>query len=231
MSTTHGDTEHDAALLAHTMAGSRLGRFTHYPVTGIWQWNDEVFRMHGLEPWSVTPTTDYILTCTHLEDRSRVSRALVFAQEVGDGFSIVYRLVAADGVDRMVVLLCDTATRDDGDGPKTLRGYYIDLTHDFRLASDEVARVAVARSAQHRGTIEQAVGGLMVGYGLDATQAFGMLSWWSQTRNVKVRELARRVLQAAGSGAVSGPHVRTAFDTLLHDVSANGPSPSSSRPT
>lgn len=227
MSTTHDRTEHDASLLAHATAGSRVGRFTHYPVTGIWQWNDEVFQIHGLEPWSVTPTTDYILARTHLEDRSRVSRALVCAQDGGDGFSIVYRLVAADDVERMVVLLCEPTTRDDGGDPTAVRGYYIDLTHDFRLASDEVARVAVARSAQHRGTIEQAVGGLMVGYGLDATQAFGLLSWWSQNRNVKVRELARRVLQAASRGAVSGPDVRARFDALLHDVSANRASPTS----
>ena len=63
----------------------------------------------------------------------------------------------------------------------------------------------------------------MVAYGLNSEQAFGMLLWWSQNKNVKVRDLASRLVEAASSGAASGLEIRKTFDALLHDLSAQGP--------
>ena len=60
----------------------------------------------------------------------------------------------------------------------------------------------------------------MVAYGLTAHQAFEMLRWWSQDSNVKVRDLAERLTEAASRGTATEPAIRTTFDALLREVSS-----------
>jgi len=208
---------------------NRVGRFTCSIVAGTWEWDDEVFRIHGLEPGSITPTTEYLLNGKHPEDRERVAEVLLRASATGEPFSISYRLIGADGVERRVVLVCKGGVRE-GDVVNSIDGYYIDLTADFRAASEEFASEAVAASAEHRATIEQAKGSLMLAYGLDADQAFAMLNWWSSHRNLKVRELAARLVETWGSGSASSSELRQRFDTLLHDIATSDPALQAARP-
>jgi hypothetical protein len=202
---------------------NQVGRFTCNIVAGTWEWDDEVFRIHGLEPGSITPTTDYLLNCKHPEDRERVAAVLHQASATGEPFSISYRLIGADDVERRVVLVCEGGVCED-DVVTSIDGYYIDLTADFRAESEEFASEAVAASAEHRATIEQAKGSLMLAYGLDADQAFAMLNWWSSHRNLKVRELAARLVGTWESGSASNSELRQRFDALLHDIATTGPS-------
>jgi hypothetical protein len=201
---------------------ARVGRFTCNIVARTWEWDDEVFRIHGLEPGSITPTTEYLLNCKHPEDRERVAAVLLQASATGEPFSISYRLIGADGVERRVVLVCEGGVCE-GDVVTSIDGYYIDLTADFRAESEKFASEAVAASAEHRATIEQAKGSLMLAYGLNADQAFAMLNWWSSHRNLKVRELAARLVETWGSGSASSSELRQRFDTLLHDISTSDP--------
>jgi hypothetical protein len=50
-----------------------------------------------------------------------------------------------------------------------------------------------------------------------------MLRWWSRNRNVKVRDLAARLVEIARAGAISDAELRNNFDTQLHDIT-NGDS-------
>lgn len=204
------------------MPYSRIGRFSFHTVEGTWDWDDEVFRIHGLKPGSVAPTTDYMLSCKHPDDRASVAEVLFRAQRDGKPFSVSHRLVAADGVERRVIMVADSGVRA-GEVVTSIDGYYIDLTDNFREETDKAAHQAVVESAESRATIERAVGGLMVAYGLTSDQAFAMLRWWSQNKNVKVRDLAARLVEAASTGAASGLEVRGTFDALLHDLSEQKP--------
>lgn len=208
---------------AQTSSQSRVGRFSHNPVEGAWSWNDDVFRILGLLPWSVTPSTEHLVSSTHPEDRQLVSETLDRAATDGQPFSLSYRLTAADDAERKV-LMVGVARRDRVSTP-VIDGYLVDLTEDFRQDAEQVARRAVHESAQHRATIERALGGLMVAYGLDGDGAFDMLRWWSQNRNMKVRDLAGRLVEAASRGATSATEIRETFDELLHDVTAHRTSP------
>lgn len=200
-------------------AETRVGQFTYHTQEGIWEWDEEVFRIHGLEPGSITPTTEYMLQCKHPEDRDRVHAALSRAGRAGEPVSVSYRLIGADGVERKVVLVCEAGVRE-GDVIASVDGYYIDLTADFRQDSAALTREAVAASAESRATIEQAKGSLMLAYGLDADQAFAMLSWWSRNRNVKVRDLAQRLVEIARDGESTHGDLRRSFDVMLHDITA-----------
>jgi hypothetical protein len=62
---------------------AQVGRFTCDLVSGTWQWDDEVFRIHGLEPGSVSPTTEFILKGKHPEDRDRVAAVLLETAKTG----------------------------------------------------------------------------------------------------------------------------------------------------
>ncbi|GAA3649924.1 hypothetical protein GCM10022237_07080 [Nocardioides ginsengisoli] len=208
--------------MAEHLDTPRVGRFTYQVPTRTWEWDDEVFRIHGMPPGGIEPTTDDVVKRQHPDDQERLADVLEAATRTGDPFSLVYRLVAEDGVERRVLLVCDGGVCEaEVDPPVSeLDGYYIDLTEDFARASEEEARDAVAASALHRATIEQAKGSLMMAYGLDADQAFAMLTWWSRNKNMKVREIAERITDLSTAGALSDSALRQSVDNLLYDVSA-----------
>ncbi len=194
-----------------------VGRFTYDLVGKTWEWDDEVYRIHGLEPGSITPTTDYVLNCKHPADRERVAAVLAQASRTGEPFSISYRLTGADGVERRVVLVCEGGICEENKWT-SLDGYYVDLTEDFHAEGMEMANEAVAASSASRAVIEQAKGSLMLAYGLDAEQAFAMLNWWSSHRNLKVRDLAARLVETWESGSATTDEMRRRFDALMHDI-------------
>ena len=198
--------------------GRQTGRFSLDVVTGKWNWDDQVYRIHGYEPDSVEPTTELVLASKHPDDRSRVKALLDQVSKHGGPFSISDRLLRPDGGERRVVLVGEGAVCDP-DEVTTVDGYYIDLTEDFAEESEEYAAAAVEASAENRAVIEQAKGALMLAYGLDADQAFSMLRWWSRNRNVKVRELAARLVEVAGTGESSDADLRASIDSQLHDLS------------
>ena len=199
----------------------RTGRFNLDVASGRWDWDEEVYRIHGVASGTVDPTTDYLLQTTHPEDTELLAAALARAGETGEPFSVSYRLLAADEVQRRVVLVCEAGMCDD-DAVTQIGGYFIDLTAEFDTEAETLAREAVAASAAHRATIEQAKGSLMAAYGLDPDQAFAMLSWWSRNTNVKVRDLADRIVRMSAEGKITDGDLRQAFDHLLHDASAEG---------
>jgi PAS domain-containing protein len=203
--------------------GRQTGRFSFDVLTGKWDWDDDVFRIHGYEPGSVEPTTELVLESKHPDDRARVEALLNRISAVGGPFSISYRIIRADGVERRVVLVGDGEMCEPDSDVTTIDGYYIDLTEDFEEESEEYAAAAVEASAESRAVIEQAKGALMLAYGLDPDQAFAMLRWWSRNRNVKVRDLAAKLVEIARAGSVSDHELRASIDAQLHDVT-NGDS-------
>ncbi|WP_280446961.1 ANTAR domain-containing protein [Nocardia brasiliensis] len=70
-----------------------------------------------------------------------------------------------------------------------------------------------------RAVIEQAKGALMLAYGIDAEQAFGMLRKRSQATNVKLRELAAQLIAELPSLDLAPSELRRKVDHLLHGPS------------
>lgn len=200
----------------HESSGRPTGRFAYDVSADAWQWDEEVFLIHGYAPGSVEPTTQLFVDSKHPEDRDRVEALLKQVRETGEAFSVSYRLISADGTERRVVLVGEGVV--DGSRVRAIEGYYIDLTPDFEAEGEETAQAAVEASAEYRAVIEQAKGMLMLAYGLDADASFAMLRWWSRNRNIKVREIAERLVEVAAETEVAGTDVRVAFDALMHDI-------------
>lgn len=196
-----------------------MGRFALNVATDTWEWDDEVYRIHGLDPATTTPTLSLVLASKHPDDRDRVRQLLERVSREGGPFSISYRLLGADGTQRRIVLVGNGQAADEASA--TIQGYYIDLTHDFVEDAEELARVAVRASAESTALIEQAKGILMFVYGIDGASAFAMLRWWANSNEQTVRDVAERLADLASRGVVTGVGVRNSLDALLHDISAS----------
>ena len=210
------------SLLSADFQSRPTGRFVYHVLDDTWDWDDDVYRIHGFEPRSIRPTTDLIHASKHPDDLERVREVLAHASRHGGSFAVAYRLLRADGTERQVVL---TGYGDSSSGGVQLvEGYYIDLTMDFDEQIRSEAQRAVLASSETRAKIEQAKGVLMLAYGLDADAAFAMLQWWSKNHNVKVRHLAARLMDTARTRpAISGLHL--SLDRLLYDLTSNWPEP------
>jgi len=192
-------------------------RFGYDVRTDTWEWDDNCYSLHGYQPGEVEPTTELFFRHKHQDDRDRVEQAFATAIKTGEPFNIYYRLRAGD-IERRVVVVGEGLIGEDGSVTHLL-GYYLDLTSEFAAETSEAADAAVAAAAESRALIEQAKGVLMLGYGLDADAAFAMLKWWSRNRNVKVRDLAQRLLEVARLGHASHAGLRHLLDALIDDLS------------
>jgi diguanylate cyclase (GGDEF)-like protein len=102
----------------------------------------EVFRIHGLDPASHTPTLENALNLYHAEDRERVADIVEKAVRTGQTFEFDARIVRADGEVRHVRSR-GMATADDAGNTLSLFGVFIDIT-------DQVEAERALRAANER---------------------------------------------------------------------------------
>lgn len=196
--------------------GAVTGRFSYDVATGTWEWDHEVYRIHGLVPESRQPSLQLMLDAA-ADDGTRLAESFESMIATTAPFSIAYQLTGADDIQRTVVLVGERAVCDP-EKVSLIEGYFIDLTADIDAVTRDVVHDAVEASAEHRALIEQAKGALMLVYGFGPDAAFSMLRWWSRNRNVKVRDLAEALMQACQDGEVTAPAFRGRVDSLLYDL-------------
>jgi anti-anti-sigma factor len=194
-------------------------------VTGAWEWSGAVYQIHGFTPGEVVPGAEPLLAHAHAADRHNIEWTLQACLRDGKLFSSLYRLIDASGRQHWVLITGEGSCGADGT-VTGIRGYLIDLTLPLtRARTTEVARV-LGKTTDSRATIEQAKGALMLLHGLDARTAFALLSWHSQRTNIKLRDLARRLVSglAGEPDAIAG--VRARLDENVYGpgrTSALGP--------
>jgi len=171
------------------------GAFRFDPTSGTWTWADEVFAIYGFLPGEVLPTTELILSHQHPEDREAVDGFLARALRTGGTGSLWHRVLDAHAKVRQVVTTASGQL--DGEGaPIGLSGQVVEVTEVVRRAVAHEVDAALDLIGQSRPLIEQAKGALMSAYAVDADEAFALLRRYSQQRNVKVREVARVLVEA-----------------------------------
>jgi ANTAR domain-containing protein/PAS domain-containing protein len=171
------------------------GTFHFSRGTGTWTWSEQVYAIYGFAPGAVLPTTQLILAHQHPEDRAEVEQVLEDAFETGTPHTLWHRIRDAHGNTRQVVML--GAGEFAGDGALVgFSGILVDLTEAVRRTTAREVEEAMELMSQSRPAIEQAKGALMISYGLDPDRAFQLLRSYSQRTNVKLREVARNVVDA-----------------------------------
>ncbi|MDT5137353.1 MAG: hypothetical protein QOG19_2486 [Mycobacterium sp.] len=194
-----------------------VGSFRFWFVGQRWEWSDEVARMHGYEPGSVEPTTKLLLSHKHPEDRAHVQDLLDFALRSGEPFSSRHRFIDTAGAVHDAIVVADRMLDKTGAVLGTA-GHYIDLTNTFDETRQEVLDEALPDLFENRAAIEQAKGVLMYVYRVTADQAFRVLQWRSQETNIKLRALARQLLDEVPSLANASTAAQSQFDHLLLTV-------------
>jgi len=194
-----------------------VGAFRFWFVGQRWEWSDEVARMHGYEPGAVVPTTKLLLSHKHPDDRAHVQELLDYALQSAESFSSRHRFIDTAGSVHDAIVVADRMLDESGAVVGTA-GYYIDLTNTFDEARQEVLDAALPDLFENRAAIEQAKGVLMYVYRVSAEQAFRVLQWRSQETNVKLRSLAKQLLEEVRTLITPAPAVQNQFDHLLLTV-------------
>jgi hypothetical protein len=213
------DREHSISPVLPAGASEYLnvGSFRFWFVGQRWEWSDEVARMHGYEPGSVEPTTKLLLSHKHPEDRAHVQDLLDFALRSGEPFSSRHRFIDTAGTVHDAIVVADRMLDKTGAVLGTA-GHYIDLTNTFDETRQEVLDEALPDLFDNRAAIEQAKGVLMYVYRVTADQAFRVLQWRSQETNIKLRALARQLLQEVAALTNASAAAQSQFDHLLLTV-------------
>jgi hypothetical protein len=198
-------------------APQRVGWFRFFFEDQRWEWSEQVQRMHGYEPGTVTPTTELVLAHKHPEDRHEVAKTIDEILVARRAFSTRHRILDTRGVVHQVVVVGDLLT-DRQDVAIGTHGYYVDITPSSDRAREDLISERVAEITGHRAVIEQAKGMLMLIYGLDDDAAFDLLRWRSQSSNVKLRRLAEMIVEDFRVVRDDGTTSRSAFDHALLTV-------------
>ena len=199
-----------------------VGRFRYAVATDRWWWSPELLDMHGLAA-GTSPSTAQMMSHKHPDDREHSEAS--FRARVRDGapFATMHRIVDTRGRQRWIVCVGQGTRGPDGE-VRELTGYVVDVTERQIRALAERAATAVDAVTASRATIEQAKGALMLVYGVGPDEAFAQLVWQSQHANVKLRELAERLVAAVSgdvhaSSAAAGDSLRQRLDEVFYRLS------------
>ncbi|GBE66352.1 putative transcription antitermination regulator [Mycobacterium sp. MFM001] len=195
-------------------ASQRVGSFRFYFDDQRWEWSEQVQRMHGYEPGTVTPTTELVLSHKHPDDRRQVAATIDNILHTRLPFSTRHRILDTGGTVHHVVVVGDQLIGERGAVIGT-HGYYVDITPTSDRTGEDFITAKVAEITGQRSIIEQAKGMLMLVYGIDADAAFGLLKWRSQESNIKLRLLAQQVAADFCAASRDGIPSRSMFDHLL----------------
>ena len=192
----------------------RVGSFRFLAKDNRWEWSDAVAQMHGYEPGTVTPTTELILSHKHPDDKPTVAELIEQVRREGIPFSSRHRIIDTKGNIPVVVVVGDSR-HDDDDQVIGTEGFYVDITEEYDADVRRTMDEFVATVAERRAMINQAIGMLMLGYGVAADRAFEILAWRSQETNVKLRDVAAQLVEEVTAASLMPQGAAGRLDHIL----------------
>ncbi|MGP4033317.1 ANTAR domain-containing protein [Pseudarthrobacter sp. 1C304] len=175
------------------------GLVEYYFADGEFRWSDGLYRMYGFEPGQIVPSMEMVLPHVEPEDRAKVQAYWDRVAAAGGPSSIYVSI--RDRRDHQHKLLFSADYILDGTTPIGVWGVVVDLTQSIHADRHQLATEAVAASALNRAAIEQAKGILMGRTGVDADQAYELMSQLSQDTNRKVHAIAHEIIERATTAA------------------------------
>jgi hypothetical protein len=208
----------------------QVGFYAYTVADGEWSWTDGIYLLHGYAPREVPASTEVFLSHKHPEDRSRAAQVLEDAIRDGRPFSCYHRIIDRHQQIRFV-LSVGHGLLDAAGEVERVEGFFVDLTQVRRDETQVEVEAALERIGENRATIEQAKGMVMLTTGCDPDAAFDVLRGYSQHLNLKLHEVAKRLIAAAaeldGSDRAAGFLQRLAHvgpSVADRTVTAGGPS-------
>lgn len=199
---------------AEAATGERVGSFRFLNAGERWEWSDEVARIHGYEPGTVTPTTELVLSHKHADDKPAVSALINNMIRDGQPLSSRHRIIDTHGRTRLVVVVGDRLVDEAGE-PIGTSGFYIDITDAFE--SDLQRRLGQVSKdiAADRAVIERARGILMYVYGFSDRDALSALKWRSEETGLSLRVFCEQFVREVTAAGMTPDLVRREVDHVL----------------
>lgn len=172
------------------------GTVEHYFADDSYLWSDQLYRIHGYERGDVVPTLALGMSHFHPADRNAVQAFWDKVATVGGPSSVYASLLDSHGRTHKLMISADLIL-DDEKEPVGVWALVVDLTRSIHADTHRLANEAVAASALSRAVIEQAKGIVMGRAGLDATEAFELISSYSQRVNRKAVVVAQEIIDRA----------------------------------
>ncbi len=125
----------------------RLKTAEHFAGMGSWEmdvatgkclWTDELFRICGLEPGSIEPCYDTVISITHPDDQDRTKEAIKNTIKNGIPYNLERRIMRPDGSVRWINSVGEV-TYDENGNPLRFAGSFLDITHR-KLSEIELQR-------------------------------------------------------------------------------------------
>lgn len=170
--------------------------------------------MHGYEPGSVVPTTQLLLKHKHPDDKPTIAELVEQVRRHGAAFSSRHRIVDTRGETHIVVVVGDRFAGPDG-RLAGIGGFYVDVTDQFDADLQKHLSEALVVVDSSRAVINQAMGILMLRYGVSSDSAFDLLVKLSQESNVKLRNIAEQVVSEISAQDEDNDDAANRVDRLL----------------
>jgi PAS domain S-box-containing protein len=184
---------HSRRQFSETQQLSRIGSWEWDIAAGTVWWSDELFRIYGLEPGSVTPTYAGFVERVHRDDRASVDERNRRAFADHQPFEDVKRVVRADGAEILMRTQGEVICDDDG-SPLRMIGVCEDVTAERRAAERGDARALAIRLLELREQLAQA------GAFIDGGEPERAAAAIAETRRT-VTQIADAVLGSPGAAA------------------------------
>ncbi|MBL8343592.1 MAG: response regulator [Rubrivivax sp.] len=133
--------------VALAVSGAGIGTWEWWPQTGQARWDENMYRLRGMEPGDRAPTHDERMALIHPEDRGLVAEVLAQRAGAGPTLATEFRIVRPDGQVRWLASRSATLT-DPETGEARRIGVNWDIT-DRRVAEQARRDAEVALRESH----------------------------------------------------------------------------------
>jgi len=158
---------------------ARIGSWELDPAHNRLTWSDEIFRIFGIEPRRFGASYEAFLDAVHPDDRESVDRAYTESVKSRIPYSIVHRLLMADGSVKYVHERCETRYDPQGNPLRSL-GTVEDITE--RVLAEQALRQSEDRLRKifDASSMVISVSRLADGRYLDVNPAFLRTGGWTR---------------------------------------------------
>ncbi len=134
-------------------------------------WSDELYRIFGLKPQEFEMTYDTFLDYVHPEDRDYVDKAVKKALNEGS-FDINYRIVSANGEERVVHSQSKVVFSEKNTPPVRIRGIIQDITEHIK-GEEKIQHLANVVESSDDSIFSQSLKGIVTSWNKGAEQVYG----------------------------------------------------------
>jgi PAS domain S-box-containing protein len=153
---------------------AQFGTWCWSPLTDDVSWSDNAFRLFGLEPGEITPSTQWVREHAHPDDRHRLRRAGERLRRGNRVSPLEFRTLQPDGPRSLRSIVTAVQRREDGSG--LVCGIVRDVTDQRRAERQVGGHIAVSEALAAWDSLDG--GAMLLLRGLAEALGFVVATFW-----------------------------------------------------